>query len=64
MKKKKGYKYRENDLKKKKRMYVYAYRKSLEGYATNTKYNLLDNGVLGVYICREIFVCVVIVFNF
>ena len=34
-------------------MYVYAYRKSLEGYATNTKYNLLDNGVLGVYILSE-----------
>lgn len=52
--------------------YVYAYRKSLEGYATNTKYNLLEMGCwvfifyLKMYtlFCHEIFMCVVIVFNF
>lgn len=34
-------------------MYVYAYTKSLEGYAPNSKYNLLDNGVLSVYVLSE-----------
>lgn len=50
---KKGYKVIEWLKKKKKQMYVYAYTKSLEGYAPNSKYNLLDNGVLGVYILSE-----------